>query len=96
MLLNIVGGTNMNRNSSFAWSKICGHGQCIAQQSDTVVESLMGDMGAKAKVTITLVRELESKEIKEVIRRMFVMQMKINCITVLVNDFEIMRVPKIG
>jgi hypothetical protein len=42
-------------------------------------------------VTITLVRELLSKEIKDVIRRMFVMQTKINCSIVLASDSRFMR-----
>jgi hypothetical protein len=83
----------MNRNSSRAWSKICGHGQCIAQIK-CCSRIASKQQGWEKRVAVTLVREFESKEIRDVIRRIFVMQTKINCSIVLTSDSKFMRLDK--
>jgi len=45
-------------------------------------------------VIITLVREFESKEIRDVIRRIFVRQTKISCGNELASDIQFMRIGK--
>jgi hypothetical protein len=93
MVLNSDGGTNMNRNSSLAWSKICAYGQCIAQNQKLPPNRLCS-FRDNNRIKITLVREFESKEIRDVIRRMFVMQTKINCSLVLASDLKSLRLDK--
>lgn len=80
MVLERIGGTNyMKRNSVRALSRICEHGQCRHKSEACSRIAYEKTWVGKKKVPFTLVKEFESNDMRDVIRRIFVRQTKINC-----------------